>query len=185
MRALWKRWLDCIFKSIWQKWFLLNGKLHWIVISDVKYLLKDKDTSVRKSSEGNMLLLLTVLLTTLSCVTPMSLFGVYWESTESWKFNDDEQQHEPWHIALGTARVGYNMLFNWLFSRKYKCWATREHCWAKHCQHLACWHVCVCMPGGICRWVLWQISSRGDTCKVGVLDTGHAIWQLFTNTFKT
>jgi len=62
--------------------------------------------SLRKSSKGKMLLLLTVLLTTLSCVTSLSLFGVYWESYESWKYTDDEQQHNPWHIALGNINAG-------------------------------------------------------------------------------
>ena len=47
-----------------------------------------------------MYLLLLTVVTLITVVTPLPWFSVYWESQDSYMYNDDEQ-HNPWYIDLG------------------------------------------------------------------------------------
>jgi len=52
-----------------------------------------------------MYLLLLSIVTPITVVTPLPWFSVYWESQDSYMYNDDEQ-HNPWYIDLGDIHAG-------------------------------------------------------------------------------
>merc|ERR1712098_969581 len=54
---------------------------------------------------SKMYLFLLTIVTLITVVTPLPWFSVYWESQDSYMYNDDEQ-HNPWYIDLGDIHAG-------------------------------------------------------------------------------